>query len=314
MSEAAGPSSTAAAAPAPSDLWTFRGRSVDLSRRTFLLGVLNVTPDSFSDGGLHATAEAAVEAGLAMAEAGADGIDVGGESTRPGRADTMTAEVEIGRTLAVVRELRRRLPAGVAVSIDTYRAETARAALDAGADIVNDITALRHAPEIADLAAAHGAGLILMHMLGEPETMQRAPAYKGDVLVEIRDLLRDRMAFARSRGVAGSAIAVDPGLGFGKTVAHNVRILAGLEYLRLLGRPVCVGASRKGFLGRLATAAASGAGEAGWDTADPGEPADREAATLAAHTAAVMNGATIIRTHDVKAARRALAVADALRG
>ena len=283
-------------APA-SHVWRVRGRELDLSRRTAIMGILNVTPDSFSDGGQSDDAEAAVQRGLQMIADGADILDIGGESSRPGRPETVTAEEEIARVLPVVEGLRAAAPDAL-LSIDTYKAEVARQALEAGAHIINDITALRRWPEIAGLVRGAGAGLLLMHMLGDPETMQQSPSY-DNVLVDIRNLLRQQMKFAMEAGVPEAAIAIDPGIGFGKTVDHNLEILAGLEYLRLLQRPICVGASRKGFLGKL--------------TGD--QPVtEREDATVAAHCAAVLHGAGIIRTHDVKRARRSLDVIDGVRG
>jgi dihydropteroate synthase len=260
------------------------------------MGVLNVTPDSFSDGGLHLGAEDAIAAAVRMAEDGADIIDIGGESSRPRRAAAVTAAEECDRVLPVVRGVRERLP-HIPISVDTHKAEVARIVLDAGADIINDISALGKSPEIAALAAHHGAGLLLMHMQGDPETMQDSPRY-DNVLVDIKNFLLSRVELALSHGVSAECIAVDPGIGFGKTVEHNLEILSGLEYLRLLQLPVCVGVSRKSFLGALTG----------------GLPADeREEATIAACCAAVMNGASIVRVHNVRAVRRATAVIDAIR-
>ncbi len=278
------------------NLWRVRGRELDASARTLVMGVLNVTPDSFSDGGRFADTDAAADAGAAMAGAGADIIDVGGESSRPGRAGTIGDEEECRRVIPVVGALRARLPA-VAISVDTCRLETARRALEAGADIINDITALRRSPGIAALCATHGAGLVLMHMLGEPRTMQDDPRY-DDVVVDVKNFLRDRMDFALAAGVPEECIAVDPGIGFGKTAEHNVRLLAGLDYLRLLQRPIVVGASRKRFLGALTAS---------------DDPRDRLEASLAAACAAALGGAGIVRVHDVRETRRALAVIDAIR-
>ena len=276
--------------------WLVRGREVDLSRRTLIMGVLNVTPDSFSDGGRFASSDDAAAAGMAMLADGADIVDVGGESSRPGRAETVTAGEECARVLPVIARIRREAPNAL-ISIDTYKGETAQRAIEAGADIVNDIYALRRSPEIAQMAAGHGAGLVLMHMQGDPESMQRTPQY-GDVMVDIKAMLRERMDFALAEGVAEECIVVDPGIGFGKTAEHNLRILAGIEYLRLLHRPILVGASRKSFLGGLAG----------------GLPADeRLEASLAAACVAALGGAAIVRAHDVRATRRALAVVDAVR-
>lgn len=278
------------------NVWQVRGRMLDASGRTLVMGILNVTPDSFSDGGRHSEPAVAVAAAEAMAADGADIIDIGGESTRPGRRPEVDAEEECRRVLPVLREVRRRLPE-VVLSIDTYKGEVARRALDEGADIINDVYALRHSPEIAGLVARARAGLLLMHMLGEPETMQRDPQY-ADVIVDIKTMLRERMDFALAEGVAEPAIAIDPGIGFGKTVEHNVRILAQLEYLRLLQRPICVGPSRKGFLGALTGGLAV---------------EEREEATIAACCAAALAGASLVRVHNVRGVRRALAVVDAIR-
>ncbi len=276
--------------------WKVRGREFDLRTKTLVMGVVNLTPDSFSDGGRFGTPSSALEQIESLVSQGADIVDLGAESTRPGRAETITADEEWTRLEPVLTEARKRF-SELVISIDTYRGETARRALEAGADVINDIYALRKSPEIAQHCAVHGAGLLLMHMQGDPETMQQNPTY-SNVLAEILSELRTAMDQAMAAGVAEQCIAVDPGIGFGKTVDHNVEILAGLEYLRLIQRPICVGASRKGFLGKL------GGGE---------EPVDREEATVAAHSAAVLNGATIIRTHSVAAAVKSLAVIDAIR-
>lgn len=280
-----------------SQIWRVRGgRELSAAEQTIIMGVINVTPDSFSDGGLHLNASDAVAAGEAMANEGAEILDIGGESSRPGRAEELTDEEEWNRIAPVIVELRRRLPE-VVLSVDTYREETARRALAEGADVINDIYALRRSPGLAALVAEAGAGLVLMHMQGDPSTMQEEPRY-GDLLVEVKDFLQERLEVARAAGVAEEALVVDPGIGFGKTYHHNVQLLAGLEYLRLLQRPLVVGASRKAFLGHL-----TGVSDA----------ADRAEASLAAACAAVMGGAAIVRVHDVKATRRALAVIDAVR-
>ncbi len=275
--------------------WNVRGQKVLPAQRTLVMGVLNVTPDSFSDGGLYRSVEEAVEAGLAMLRAGADIVDIGGESSRPGRQGPVAADEELRRVLPVLRELRQRAPDAL-ISVDTYKAVVAEQVLDAGADIINDIYALRHSPDIASLVVRHDAGLILMHMQGTPETMQDNPAYQN-VVVDIKNELRAAMEVALDRGVPEQNIVVDPGFGFGKTVEHNIEILAQLEYFRLLQRPICVGVSRKRFLGAILGGA---------------DVAEREEATRAAEVIAALHGASIIRTHNVKAARQALAVADAV--
>jgi len=253
------------------------------------MGILNVTPDSFSDGGRYLDAGAAVEHGLALARQGATIIDVGGESTRPGAAAVDVRE-ELRRVIPVVEGL---LGAGVdaTISIDTSKLEVARAALDAGATFVNDVTAFRAAPELAALVAARGVECCVMHMQGEPRTMQDAPRY-GDVVSEVREFLRERVAFARQAGIAPQRIVVDPGFGFGKTVEHNLALLARLDELAVLGQPIAIGTSRKSFLGAL-----TGGGEH-----------DRLAATIATNVIGLLRGASVFRVHDVAAVRDALAV------
>ena len=282
-------------AAAQSWQWKFRGREFDLRTRTLVMGILNVTPDSFSDGGQFASPDDAVQQARLLVQQGTDILDIGAESSRPSSQPLTDAE-EWQRLEPVLSAVREEHPELV-ISVDTYRCETARRALEAGADIINDIYALRHSPEIAAHCKAHSAGLILMHMQGTPATMQDYPQYEN-VLSEIRTELRTAMDTALAAGLNEAAIAVDPGIGFGKTAEHNVEILAGLEYLRLLQRPICVGASRKNFLGQLTG----------------NLPTDqREEATIAAHCAAVLQGATIIRTHNVQAAVRSLAIMDAIR-
>jgi dihydropteroate synthase len=243
-----------------------------------MMGVLNVTPDSFSDGGQFSDLDRAVAQARAMVAVGADIIDIGGESTRPGAA-LVTADEELRRVLPVIERL-----AGVTVSIDTTKAAVAKRALAAGAQIVNDISALRFDPAMVDVVRDAGAGLVLMHMLGTPATMQQSPHY-GDVVAEVREFLRERIAFAESRGIKKTQIAVDPGLGFGKSVAHNLALLAWLEVFGELGCPVLVGPSRKSFIGRVLNREAH---ERLWGTA----------ATVAW---AVAHGAGIVRVHDVAA-------------
>lgn len=257
------------------------------------MGVLNVTPDSFSDGGRYLDADAAARRAEEMAAEGADVLDVGGESTRPGAPPVDEAE-ERRRILPVVRAAAR---LGLPVSVDTSKAAVAAAALDAGAVIVNDVSALGD-PLMAEVVAASGAGLVLMHMKGTPRTMQDDPRY-DDVVAEVREALAERLAAARAAGVGVERLAVDPGLGFGKRLEDNLDLLARLPEIAALGAPVVVGASRKSFLGRL------GAGET---------PAERLEGSLAAAVAAVLGGAAMLRVHDVAATRRATAIADALRG
>jgi dihydropteroate synthase len=249
------------------------------------MGIVNVTPDSFSDGGRFRASGAAVEHGLALVAAGADILDVGGESTRPG-ADPVSAEEELDRVLPVVEGLAARCP--VPLSIDTTKLEVARAALAAGASIVNDVSALRFSPGIAELAAETGAGLVLMHMRGEPRTMQLDPRY-DDLLAEVGAHLREAARLAEAAGVDRRSIVVDPGLGFGKTARDSWRLLTGLRDLAP-GYPALVGHSRKSFL----------------DPEARRPPEDRLPQSLAAGLLAALNGAAILRVHDVEAHARML--------
>ena len=261
--------------------------------RTLVMGVLNVTPDSFSDGGKYAAADAAVEHGLRLGAEGADLIDVGGESTRPG-SPPVAIEEELRRVVPVVRELARR--GKVPVSIDTTKAEVARRALDAGAEVVNDVSGLQRDPELGKVIAASGAAVCLMHMRGTPADMQQHADY-SDLLGEVHDELSQAIARAREAGIADDRIALDPGLGFAKAAEHNLLLLRRLRELTQLGRPLLAGASRKSFLGKLS-----------------GKPAaERVVGSLAAAVVAVQNGASMVRAHDVAATREALAVADAVR-
>jgi len=257
-----------------------------------LMGVINVTPDSFFDGGLFLDAEAAIEHGRELAEQGAEILDVGGESTRPGAAE-VSAEEELARVVPVVEGL-----AGTAtVSIDTSKAAVARAALEAGASIVNDVTALRHDPEIAALCAERGAGLVLMHMQGDPRTMQENPAY-DDVVDDVKAFLAERLEAAIAVGVAEERIWLDPGIGFGKTLDHNVELLRRLGELRELGRPLVVGTSRKSFIGKI----------------DGSEVGRRLGGSIASSVLAAASGADVLRVHDVAEAAQAMKVATAILG
>ena len=259
-----------------------------------LMGILNVTPDSFSDGGAHAGAGAAVEHGLKLLSEGAEILDVGGESTRPGAA-AVPAAVEIERVLPVIAGLARSTDARIC--IDTTKAEVAAAALDAGASIVNDVSAGRRDPAMFELIARNEADVILMHMRGTPRTMQEAPTYE-DVVREVCEHLRERAASGLKAGIAPSRIAVDPGIGFGKRLKDNLDLIRALPQLRSLGLPIVLGVSRKSFLGTLS----------GED-----RPDRRGAETLAATTAGCLLGADVHRVHDVAQARAALSVAAALR-
>jgi dihydropteroate synthase len=265
------------------------GLSLDRPR---VMGVLNVTPDSFSDGGVHFDPEAAIRAGLAMAGAGADIIDVGGESTRPGAQPTSVAE-EQARVLPVIRAL---VGAGVLVSVDTRHASTMRAALDAGAAIVNDVTALSHDPAAAGVVAAFGCPVVLMHMRGDPATMNARAVYT-DVAREVIDELALSIEAAERAGIAREAIAIDPGIGFAKLAPHSVELLRRLPELAVLRCPILVGVSRKSFIGRVG-------GEA--------DPQLRLPGSVAAGLFAVSRGASILRVHNVAETIQALRVWQAL--
>jgi dihydropteroate synthase len=256
-----------------------------------LMGVVNVTPDSFSDGGRWLDPAAAIAHGRELVDEGAQILDVGGESTRPG-ADPVAPDEEIARVVPAITGLAG---VGVQLSVDTTKAVVAAAALDAGASYVNDVTALRADPELAGLVADRGCDCCLMHMQGEPRTMQHAPRY-GDVVDDVKAFLEGRVAFAVGEGIAESRIQLDPGIGFGKTVEHNLQLLARIDELVALGFPVVVGTSRKSFLGRLTGRT---------------DPADRLPATIAANVMAYARGARTFRVHDVAAARDALLVAAA---
>jgi dihydropteroate synthase len=255
------------------------------------MGVVNVTPDSFSDGGRYLEADAAVEHGLALMDEGAAILDVGGESTRPGAAP-VSEEEELRRVLPVVGPLAA---AGNRVSIDTSKVAVARAALDAGATIVNDVSAFRFDPGLAGLVAERRAHCCLMHMLGEPRTMQEDPRYE-DVVSEVKAFLEGRLDFAVAEGVPEERVWLDPGIGFGKTVGHNLELLRRLDEIVAIGRPVVVGTSRKSFLGKLAGGKPEG---------------ERLPGTIATNVLALERGASVFRVHDVAPVLDALTIAAA---
>lgn len=264
--------------------------------RPLLMGILNVTPDSFSDGGRHADVAAAVRHGAQMAQDGADIIDIGGESTRPG-ATRIPAAGQLQRVLPVLRELRRELPASCRISVDTTLSEVAAAAISEGAAIINDISAARDDAGMMALAARSDVDLVLMHMQGSPETMQKDPHY-GDAVTEVRQFLLQRAAAAEAAGMARERVWIDPGIGFGKSRVHNLQLLAGLETLVSTGYPVLLGASRKRFMGMVCNV----------------ERFDELVAATCATTAlGVMAGVRMFRVHDVRANRQALDVAWAIR-
>lgn len=262
-------------------IWKIGDRMVDLSRRGMIMGVLNITPDSFSDGNEFFECEAAVEHGVQMEFEGADIIDIGGESTRPG-AKPVSAEEEMRRVLPVIEKLRPRV--NVPISIDTSKSRVAAAALDAGASIINDVTAGRGDERMFALAATRNSALVLMHMQGEPGTMQKNPQY-SDVVREVADFFRQQYSLALECGVDPMRLAFDPGIGFGKTLEHNLSLLENLEPLRANGRPIVVGVSRKSFLGKLAGS---------------NEMRDRLAPTIELTAILRARGADVLRVHDVK--------------
>jgi dihydropteroate synthase len=276
-------------------IWKFRGRVMDLSSRGLILGIVNATPDSFSDGGSFPDPESACAHGLNLLREGASILDIGGESTRPG-ALPVSPEEEIRRVLPVIRGLRAKTDAPI--SIDTSKAAVAEAAINAGADIINDVTALLGDPEMAGVASSREAGLILMHMQGTPGTMQAAPAYpQDDVVGEVAKFLSERRNAALGCGVDQAAIILDPGLGFGKTVAHNLALIRNLSLLAGLGSPLLIGHSRKSFLGKIAGK------ESG---------SDRLAAGIAVTSLARERGARLFRVHEVRPHAEALRTTESI--
>jgi dihydropteroate synthase len=270
-----------------------RDQSFTLGERTLVMGIVNVTPDSFSDGAMFATAEEAVAHGARLVDEGADLVDVGGESTRPG-SDPVEFDEELGRVVPVIEGLAKARP-GTPISVDTSKPEVAIAALHAGASVVNDIAGGRNSA-LLETVSRSGAGVVLMHMLGEPKTMQDDPRY-DDVVAEVHEFLRERIEAAVFAGIPEERICIDPGIGFGKTVDHNLALLRAVPALRMLGAAVMVGASRKGFIGTLTGVE---------------DPAARLEGSLAVAVLAAAHGADLVRVHDVEATVRALKVADAI--
>ncbi len=261
--------------------------------RSYVMGIVNVTPDSFSDGGQHDTAEKAVAHALQLVEEGADILDIGGESTRPG-AEIVPVEEELKRVIPVIEALRDACE--VPISVDTYKPEVMQAAIRAGADIVNDVNALRAEGAEAIVAAHDKVGVCLMHMLGTPQTMQKDPQY-DDVTAEVSTFLQARLSSLLEKGVAANRIVLDPGFGFGKRTVHNLSLVKGLPALRALGQPLLVGLSRKSVLGKVVGAE---------------DKSQRLHASVAASVVSVMKGALIVRVHDVKATVEALKVVNAI--
>ena len=273
--------------------WLARGHVFPLGEQVLLMAVLNVTPDSFSDGGRFSDPDRAVVEALKMIEEGADILDIGGESSRPG-AQPISLDEELERVVPIVAKLAGRVR--VPISVDTTKAEVARRCLDLGASIINDISALRHDPEMAEVVRQYGAGLILMHMQGEPATMQLNPSYT-DVIDDVYDFLRSRIEAAIAWGIDRERIAVDPGIGFGKRLEDNLALLDQLASLTGLGRPIVIGPSRKGFLGTLLGRSVL----------------EREWGTAAAVAAVVLNGAHVVRVHAVSEMKDVVRVSQAIR-
>ncbi|MCG2709880.1 MAG: dihydropteroate synthase [Thermodesulfovibrionales bacterium] len=268
--------------------------SLDFSKKTYLMGILNVTPDSFSDGGRYFDRTLAIKRAYEMVEEGADIIDIGGESTRPG-SEPVPLQEEIARTIPVIEEISKKIK--VPISIDTYKAEVAKRALDAGASIVNDISGLRFDPEMPKVVSQYKVPVVIMHIKGTPKNMQANPQYEA-LIPEVMDYLRESIRLAVESGIAEDKIIIDPGIGFGKTYDHNLEIIKKLREFTLLEKPLLVGPSRKAFIGKiLGDAPAS----------------ERLEGTAAAVAISILNGANIIRVHDVKEMKRVALVADAVK-
>lgn len=257
------------------------------------MGILNVTPDSFSEKGTFFDTDKAIRRGMEMAEEGADIIDIGGESTRPG-AERVSAEEEIKRVIPVIKELARNIT--VPISIDTYKAGVARKALDAGAEIINDISGLRFDSSMPGLAASSGAAVAIMHIKGTPSDMQKSPTYTS-LINEIVEYIKDSIRIAEDAGIEPDKIVIDPGIGFGKTIDHNLTIIKNLESFKAFGKPILVGISRKSFIGKVTGA----------------EVDDRLIGTAATISASIMKGADIVRVHDVREGVQAVRMVDAIK-
>jgi dihydropteroate synthase len=277
-------------------IWKTRNRILDFSRSAKIMGILNVTPDSFSDGGQFFSLEAAVSHARELITEGAEIIDVGGESTRPG-ADPVSLKEELRRIIPVIERIRSEFPS-VLISVDTYKATTAEKAIRAGADIINDITALRGDPSMIDVVLESGAGVVLMHMQGTPKTMQVAPSYQ-DVVSEVMEFLRDRCNWLVDRGVDRERIAIDPGFGFGKRLADNIKLMRNLDAFRALAQPLLIGVSRKSSLAQLVGDAALPAAKRIWPT-------------VALTCLLREKGAHLLRVHDVKPNLEALRMTEAI--
>ena len=268
------------------------GKHHTLGFKTWIMGVINVTPDSFSDPGMHLDKDKAISRGLELAREGADILDIGGESSRPG-SDPTPAEEELDRVLPVIRGLRKKTD--ILISVDTTKSEVAEAALKAGANIINDISAFRFDDRMPLLASETGVPVILMHMKGVPKSMQTNPYYE-DLYQEIHCFLQERISTAEAYGIRRENIIVDPGIGFGKNLEHNLAIIKNLKFLEDLDRPILVGISRKSFIGKILNL----------------PPQERLEGTIASAVLSILNGAHILRVHDVEAVKRAITVAEAI--
>ena len=267
---------------------------LDLTRKTHIMGILNITPDSFSDGGRHFDRATAVEQGFRMVEDGADIIDIGGESTRPG-SEPVSVDEELRRTIPVIEELAKRI--SVPLSIDTYKAEVAQKALEAGASIINDISGLRFDPEMPKVVAKFNVPVVMMHIKGKPKDMQQNPVYEA-LIPEIMDYFRISIRLAKKFGIREDLMVLDPGIGFGKSFDHNLELLNNLDQLTLLEKPLLIGPSRKAFIGKILGETAA---------------TERLEGTAAAVVVSIMKGASIIRVHDVKEMAKVARVVDAIK-
>lgn len=272
----------------------FKGFELDFSKKTYIMGIVNVTPDSFFDGGRYYGKDKAVQHALKLIEEGADIIDIGGESTRPG-AEPVSVEEETRRVIPVIEELSKRV--SIPISCDTYKAEVAERAIQAGATIINDISGLRFDPKMPEVVAKHNVAVVLMHIKGTPKYMQNSPYYKA-LIPEVIEYLRESIVIAKSAGVSEDRIIIDPGIGFGKLPEHNLEIINKLKDFTLLGKPILIGVSRKSFIGKILNDA---------------PPEKRLEGTAAATVASVLNGANIVRVHDVGYISKFVKVADAIK-
>ena len=268
-------------------------REIVIGERTLIMGIINATPDSFSDGGRYASPQKAIEVGMRMAEEGADILDIGGESTRPG-SDAVSVEEELRRVLPIILGLAAKV--SIPLSIDTMKAEVAEEALKAGAEIINDVSSLKYDGKMASAVAVSGAGLVLMHMRGMPKVMQQGDLTYPSLIDDIVGFLEERMEAARLEGIDFTQMAVDPGIGFGKTADDNLRLIRRLGEFKRLGRPILMGVSRKAFIGKITG----------------GLPAERIEGTAAAVTASILGGAHIVRVHDVSIMKKVAMMADAI--